>query len=117
MIKSESELQKACVKWFDDNISPTQAFLFSVPNGGSRHKLEAINLKKEGLKAGVADLILLLAGGTIIFIELKHGKNAQSAKQKEFEGTAKGLGFNYYLIRTFKDFKVVVGYFVTLYIK
>ncbi|MCP4354665.1 MAG: VRR-NUC domain-containing protein [Proteobacteria bacterium] len=112
MIKSESELQKACVKWFDSNISPAQAFLFSVPNGGSRHKLEAINLKREGLKPGVADLVLLLAGGTTIFIELKHGKNGQSAKQREYESVVKGLGFNYYLIKTFNDFKTVVGYFV-----
>ena len=72
--KPESKLQRACVKWFDENISPTQAFLFAVPNGGSRHKLEAYNLKLEGLKPGVADLILILSGGTTVFIELKHGK-------------------------------------------
>lgn len=113
MIRSESGLQKACVRWFDDNISLTQAFLFSVPNGGSRHKLEAINLKKEGLKAGVADLVLLLAGGTTVFIELKYGKNGQSVKQREFECLVKKLGFNYYIIRTFNEFKDVVGYFLT----
>jgi len=100
------------VKWFNDNISPTQAFLFAVPNGGSRHKLEAYNLKLEGLKPGVADLILILAGGTTVFIELKYGKNGQSKKQKEFEQTAKNLGFNYYVIKTKKDFKMVVRYFV-----
>ncbi|MCP4355669.1 MAG: VRR-NUC domain-containing protein, partial [Proteobacteria bacterium] len=74
MRKLESKLQSACVKWFDDKISPTQAFLFSVPNGGSRHKLEAYNLKLEGLKVGIADLVLILAGGTTIFIELKYDK-------------------------------------------
>ena len=28
--------------------------LFAVPNGGSRHKIEAANMKRQGVKAGVA---------------------------------------------------------------
>jgi hypothetical protein len=112
MIRNESELQKACVRWFDMNIHPTQAFLFSVPNGGTRHKLEAYKLKQEGLKAGVADLILLLAGGTTVFIELKYGKNGQSIKQKEFETISNSLGFNYYVVKDLNSFKQVVNYFI-----
>lgn len=111
MIRNESDLQKACVKWFDSNIHPTQAFLFSVPNGGTRHKLEAYKLKQEGLKAGVADLILLLAGGITVFIELKFGKNGQSAKQKEFETISNFLDFNYYIVRSIGEFKAIVRYF------
>ncbi|MCP4354676.1 MAG: hypothetical protein GY793_03385, partial [Proteobacteria bacterium] len=75
-------------------------------------KLEAYNLKLEGLKVGIADLVLILAGGTTIFIELKYDKNGQSVKQKEFEQAAKGLGFNYYVVKTKKDFKLVVWYFI-----
>lgn len=112
IINSETTLQQACVKWFDRNVSPTQAFLYAVPNGGSRHKAEAVNLKKEGLKAGVADLVLMLAGGSTIYIEMKYGKNTQSKPQVKFEQIAKGLGFNYYIIRSLKEFKIVVGYFV-----
>ena len=32
--------------------------LFAVPNGGSRHKIEAANMKRQGVKRGVADVIL-----------------------------------------------------------
>ena len=30
--------------------------LFAVPNGGSRHKVEAANMKRQGVKRGVADV-------------------------------------------------------------
>ena len=30
--------------------------LFAVPNGGSRHKIEAANMKRQGVKRGVADV-------------------------------------------------------------
>ena len=32
--------------------------LFAVPNGGSRHKIEAANMKRQGVRRGVADVIL-----------------------------------------------------------
>ena len=32
---------------------------FAVPNGGSRHVLEARNLKRQGVKTGVPDLVIL----------------------------------------------------------
>ena len=43
---------------------------FAIPNGGSRHKLEAINLKKEGVKSGVSDLCIILKN-RVLFVEMK----------------------------------------------
>jgi len=43
---------------------------FAVPNGGSRNKLEAINLKREGVKAGVSDLVVILKN-KVLFVEMK----------------------------------------------
>jgi len=43
---------------------------FAVPNGGSRNVREAMNLKKEGVKAGVSDLVVILQD-KILFIEMK----------------------------------------------
>ncbi|MGL5958284.1 MAG: VRR-NUC domain-containing protein, partial [Phocaeicola sp.] len=34
--------------------------LFAVPNGGSRNKIEAANLKRQGATAGVSDVICLI---------------------------------------------------------
>ena len=47
--------------------------IYHVPNGGHRHKLVAIKLKQQGLKAGVPDLVLPMARGGYfgLYIELK----------------------------------------------
>ncbi len=33
--------------------------MFAVPNGGSRNPIEASNLKRQGVKAGIPDLIII----------------------------------------------------------
>lgn len=43
---------------------------FAIPNGGSRNKIEAVNLKREGVKAGVSDLCVILKD-RVLFIEMK----------------------------------------------
>lgn len=65
---------------------PELALLFHIPNGGSRNKLEAYNLKKQGVKAGVPDLCLPVARGKYhaLYIELKAGKNKTTEKQDEW---------------------------------
>lgn len=76
--------------------------VFAVPNGGSRNLYEARNLKNEGVMAGVSDLILVL-NGVVIFLELKAGKNKQQETQKLFEKRIKGLGHQYYVVRSIED--------------
>lgn len=51
------------MRWanLQENTYPELGLLFAVPNGGSRHKLEAYNLKKQGVRAGVPDLVLPVA--------------------------------------------------------
>jgi len=43
---------------------------FAIPNGGSRNKIEAVNLKREGVKAGVSDLCVILKD-RVLFLEMK----------------------------------------------
>lgn len=54
---------------------------FSVPNGGTRNKREAANLKLSGMTAGVPDLCLM-GKGRPVFIEMKKNKGSLSAVQK-----------------------------------
>jgi len=60
--------------------------LHHVPNGGRRDKKEAISLKRQGVKAGVPDLVLPSPHGGYcgLYIELKVGKNKTTAKQNEW---------------------------------
>lgn len=108
----ESKLQIACVKWFDRNFNDTQAFLYSIPNGGKRKLTEAKILKAEGLRAGVSDLELILPGGLTVYIEMKTKTGRQSKEQKRFEQIVKSLGFNYYIARNKEQFKAIVNYFI-----
>lgn len=47
--------------------------IYHVPNGGHRHKLVAVKLKEQGVKAGVPDLVLPMARGGYfgLYIEFK----------------------------------------------
>lgn len=71
-------------------------FVFAVPNGGSRNLREAVNLKAQGVMAGVSDLILLIHG-KVYFIEIKNpnGKGRQSPAQREFEDNVRAHGQEY----------------------
>ena len=56
----ESGEQSALFCWAALNVGkyPQLDLLFAVPNGGSRHKVEAINLVAQGLRKGVCDIFL-----------------------------------------------------------
>ena len=82
----EAKEQEALFQWahLQKNVYPDLEMLFAIPNGGSRHKLEAYALKRQGVKAGVPDMFLAVAKGKYhgLFIELKAGSNKASDKQK-----------------------------------
>lgn len=53
---------------------------FAIPNGGSRNKLEAVNMKKEGVRAGVSDMCII-THKKVLFVEMKRqGKILKSGK-------------------------------------
>ena len=81
--------------------------VFAVPNGGSRNAIEASNLKKQGVLAGVADLIVVKKN-KVIFLELKVGKNKQSDYQLEFQKQVEDLGHKYFLCYDLDDVIKVV---------
>lgn len=65
---------------------PELDLLYHIPNGGSRNRIEAANLKRQGVKAGVPDLCLPVARGRYhgLYIEMKYGKNKTSDKQNKW---------------------------------
>lgn len=58
--------------------------MYHIPNGGKRDKKTAVNLKREGVKAGVPDICLPVARGQYhgLYIELKTSKGKVSKNQK-----------------------------------
>lgn len=76
--------------------------IFAVPNGGSRHIREAANLKRQGVKPGVSDVIVLIPkkGFASLCIEFKTSKGKQSDEQKEFQNQAESCRSKYVIVRS-----------------
>lgn len=56
--------------------------VFAVPNGGKRSQWAAMKAKREGMKAGVLDLVCTWNRG-VAFIEFKDGSAMPDANQRE----------------------------------
>lgn len=64
-----------------ETLLPRDAIAFSVPNGGQRNIIEAANFKRQGVKAGIPD-ILICHQGRVVGLELKAQGGALSDSQK-----------------------------------
>jgi hypothetical protein len=56
--------------------------IFAVPNGGKRSQWAAMKAKREGMKAGVLDLVCTWPGG-VAFLEFKDSTSMPDANQRE----------------------------------
>ena len=68
---------------------------FAIPNGGTRHMLEAINLKKEGVTRGVSDYCVILPH-IVLFIEMKRRPKILTSGRKstaDTKASKEQLGF------------------------
>ena len=85
MKSREAGEQGALIEWayFMEAQFPELELLYHIPNGGSRHRIEAIHLKQQGVKAGVPDLHLPVARGGYhsLYIEMKVKGNRPTPKQ------------------------------------
>ncbi|MBQ0067598.1 MAG: VRR-NUC domain-containing protein [Phascolarctobacterium sp.] len=83
--RSEATEQERVMRWatFYEERFTELKLLYHVPNGGSRNQLEAANLKRQGVKAGVPDLTLPAPRQQYhgLYVEMKWGKNKTTEKQ------------------------------------
>lgn len=114
--KEEEHLQVNCILWFDYQYPLLKKLLFAVPNGGSRNVVEATNLKKQGVRAGVSDLVLLYPCNDYPFlcIEFKALKGKQQPEQIEFQKSVESVNGLYVIIRSFEDFKNIIVKYMTV---
>lgn len=84
----EAAEQEAVIRWaeYAKGRYPELKSLYHIPNGGSRNALEAANLKRQGVRAGVPDLCLPAPKGKYagLYIEMKAGNNKPTQKQTEW---------------------------------
>jgi len=112
-MKSESALQQQIFNWYNNNYClknmTKRGLMFSIPNGGTRNIMEAMTLKATGLLKGASDLVVILPNGKLIFVELKQPKGVQSPEQKDFENRVILLGFEYHIIKSLDEFKILIN--------
>lgn len=107
----EDQHQIALLKWAALTRMPTlpnaepgsmvSDYLIHIPNGGSRHLLEAVKLKAMGAKKGVSDLLfpVPVAGKSGLWIEMKApfktsaDKNYPSPEQREWIARMERAGY------------------------
>jgi hypothetical protein len=113
LTQSEAELQIACVNWFRLAYgNGGRGLLLHIPNGGSRDKVEAANLKRQGVVPGVPDLLLCLPGGRTCWFELKSATGTVSPNQRAIGKLLTAFGFTHVLIRNLDEFIYHVNYAV-----
>ena len=74
---------------------PELGLMFHVPNGGSRNRIEAAKLKRQGVRAGVPDICLPVARGGFhgLFVELKYGRNKATDRQTAWLDALRSQGY------------------------
>ena len=80
-MQHEAREQEALFRWvaFARSGMPDLDMLYHIPNGGSRNRKEAYNLKLQGVRAGVPDLCLPVARGKFhgLYIELNTARTSR----------------------------------------
>ena len=89
MRNDEHREQVAVFKWIDLHLNkyPALKLAFAIPNGSKRNIVTAVNLKREGCRRGVPDIILLHPSGGFhgLAVEMKKEKGGVvSPEQKEW---------------------------------
>lgn len=104
----EKTLQKLCLGWMA--LQWPRTLIYHVPNGGKRNLLEALDLKRQGVKSGVPDLVVpaMRGGYGGLYIELKVGKNTLSETQKQWIEALRDEGYYVAVCRTLEEFQAVV---------
>lgn len=78
-----------------------------VPNEGKRSPQYAVSLKRQGVKAGVPDILIfdLTPGRPYrgVALELKYGRNRQSPEQKEWQKRLEDCGWYYEICYTAEE--------------
>lgn len=106
---SEDRIQQIIFTSHWNEFPKERKLLFMVHNN-PKNKIDGARLKSKGLVSGVSDLIYLNPRtGKPMFFEVKTETGNQSDAQIEWESLISGLGFDYFLIRNYKDFKKFAG--------
>lgn len=99
---TEDQIQAKFFQTIWNNYPQTRCLLFSVPNGSSRHPLEAVKLKATGLISGIPDIIFIWKGKAH-GIEIKTPIGKISSRQEAVRNIWVKNGIPCHIIRSVEE--------------
>lgn len=103
----EMQVHKAIMAYLDSAL-PSTVRAFHPANGGRRDAKTGAMLKALGVKAGVADIVLVRQGGVMAFIEIKADKGSISPAQRDWRDWCGENGVPYAVVRSVGDVQAVL---------
>ena len=100
--------------WMQKRI-PDLRLIFHIPNGGYRNEIEAANLKRQGVKAGVPDLFLPVAkhGFHGLFVEMKTKNGKVTENQVKWLRDLSAQGYLAVICRGADEAKKIIEDYLT----
>lgn len=108
---SEDKIQAECIKWANNTYKELRVCgITHIPNGGTRHKIEAMKLKAIGVRAGFPDLMIIPDWPKpVFFIEMKTEMGITSKDQKLIHDELIRKGYEVFVINSIEKFKELIN--------
>ena len=102
LLFSEHALQVAVVEYMALAVKP-ELYWSAIPNGGKRNLSVAVKLKREGVRRGTPDIVILLPEGRVAWLELKVKGGSLSLEQRLFRDVCQRLGHHWAVAKSLDD--------------
>ena len=119
MKRSQPEFRLHCVvaDYLRATLSP-DVLWFHIPNGEHRSKITGARLKRMGVRAGVADLMIAWRGpfgqhwqAEVLWIELKAAKGRPRLAQAQFQVDTHVVGHHYHVCHSLEEVEQVLRHY------
>ena len=104
---NEAPMQSALFQHYWNNHPNTRRRIFHCPNGGSRNKIEAVQLRAQGVVKGIPDLLCIGLNG-FFAIELKIPGGVISSDQLEVHRVWQSQGVSVYVAWSYDEAKDII---------
>ncbi len=104
---TEDQIQSQAYQWLHNTHPQLRGLFFAVPNGSTRHILEAMKLKACGLVPGIPDCILMWPVAT--GFEFKTSIGALSPAQVKVHAAWAAVGIEVHVVRSVEQFQQIIN--------
>jgi hypothetical protein len=118
-LQKEHQAQCALFQWANANRQKYPCLaegLRAIPNGGARSAATGAMLKREGVKRGTFDVMLIVPKGCYhgMWIEMKAGNNKLTAEQETFKAHLVDNGYWAAVAYSWTDAAKFIEYYLSL---